>query len=69
MSGNKEGGDVAAEGTGAETRTSAPKTRPTGDQEWKEQRLSVCSPPLLKEYGGMSSGDSDIAILESSTGL
>ena len=37
MSGNKEGGDVAAEGTGAETRTSATKSRPTGDQEWKNK--------------------------------
>ena len=38
---NKEGGDVAAEGTGAEMRTSGPKSRPTG--EWKEQGPQVCS--------------------------
>ena len=33
MSGNKEGGDVAAEGTGAGMRTSGPKLRPKGVQE------------------------------------
>ena len=33
MSGNKEGGDMAVEGTGAGMRTSGPKLRPTGDQE------------------------------------
>ena len=43
MTGNKEGGDVAAEGRGAETRTSAPKTRPTGDHERKELGPHVCS--------------------------
>ena len=41
MSGNKKGGDVAVEGTGAETRTSGPKSRPTGDQEWKEKGAQV----------------------------
>ena len=33
MSGNKEGGDMAVEGTGPEMRTSGPKSTPTGDQE------------------------------------
>ena len=34
MPGNKEGGDVAAEGTGAGTRTGGPKLGPTSDQTW-----------------------------------
>ena len=28
-----------------------------------------CVLPLLKEYGGTNSGDSNVAILESSTGI
>ena len=34
--------DVAADGTGPEMRTSGPKSRPTGVQEWKEQGAQMC---------------------------
>ena len=57
----------AVEGTGAEMRTSGQKSRPTGDQEWKEHGLVIHNVHIVEAVvrimcGGRNSGDRDMVV-------